>query len=271
MPELPEVETTRRGLEPELVGRKFTHMVVRNPALRWRIARRTPQAVAGQRVLALRRRAKYLLIDCAQGHLILHLGMSGSLRILDEDVPAGKHDHVDLLLDSGKLLRFTDPRRFGSLHWSEAPPESHPLLTNLGVEPLSADFSTRWLYAATRGRRAAIKAFLMDARQIAGIGNIYANEALFRAQVNPRRAAGRLSLAATQRLVKAIKHVLRLALKLGGSSIRDFVGSNGVPGYFQLQYRVYDRAGKPCVGCGTPVRGLRLGQRSTFYCPSCQR
>lgn len=271
MPELPEVETTRRGLEPVVVGTEIRDIVVRNPHLRWPVPRGLSRHVRGQRIRAITRRAKYLLIDCGAGHLMLHLGMSGSLRVLDQRTAPQKHDHVDLVLANGKMVRFTDPRRFGSLHWVAAQPERHPLLAGLGIEPLSDEFDADWLRAATRGRSCSIKQFLMNAREVVGIGNIYASEALFLAGIDPRMQAQRLSLARAARLVHGVRHTLQRALAAGGSSLRNYRHSDGELGQFQLRCHVYGRAGEACHDCGTPIRALRQGQRSTFFCPRCQR
>jgi formamidopyrimidine-DNA glycosylase len=268
MPELPEVEVTRRGIA-HLVGRKITAVAVREPRLRWRV----PEAVstlAGRTVRAISRRGKYLLIDCGNGHLILHLGMSGSLRfVLPETVPQ-KHDHIDLAFE-GTVLRLRDPRRFGALLWTDRAPESHPLIVHLGVEPLSRSFDARRLYALARRRRTAIKQLIMDGRSVVGVGNIYASEALFLAGIRPRTAAHRLTLEQCARLAEAIKRTLRAAIRAGGSSLRDFVGSDGELGSFQARYFVYDRTDLPCRRCRTPIRRIVQGQRASFYCPSCQK
>ncbi len=269
MPELPEVEVTRRGIAPLVTGRRITGIAVREPRLRWRVPAAL-SSLAGRTVRAVRRRAKYLLIDCDGGHLIVHLGMSGSLRVLARGTPPGKHDHFDLLLGD-RLLRLRDPRRFGAVLWTVKPVEAHRLIRHLGIEPLTRALDAARLHALTRARRTAIKQFLMDARRIVGIGNIYANEALFRAGIHPRTRAGRLSLARCERLAAAIQDTLREAIRAGGSSLRDFVGSDGKPGYFQQRYRVYDRAGEACRRCGTPIRRIVQAQRASFYCPLCQR
>lgn len=269
MPELPEVEVTRRGLARALAGRRVSAVTVREPRLRWRV----PDAVrglAGRELRAVRRRAKYLLFDCGDGQLIVHLGMSGSLRVLPAGSAAGKHDHVDVEFGDC-LLRLRDPRRFGAVLWSPASAAPHPLLAQLGVEPLSRAFDGRRLHAMTRGHRVAIKAFLMDSRRIVGVGNIYASESLFRARIDPRTPARRLSPARCARLARAVKATLRAAIRAGGSSLRDFVASDGGYGCFQLRTLVYDREGRPCRRCGAPVRRVVLGQRSTFYCAGCQR
>jgi formamidopyrimidine-DNA glycosylase len=269
MPELPEVEVTRLGLEPRLAGRRISGVVVREPRLRWPVSRAVMQ-LTGRKVESIRRRGKYLLVDCGDGHLILHLGMSGSLRVVPPDTPAQKHDHFDLVLGD-RALRLRDPRRFGAVLWCPGEPSAHPLLAHLGVEPLSREFDPRRLHALTRGARVAIKLFLMDARRIVGVGNIYANEALFRAGISPRMRAGKLSLEKAKKLVPAIKKTLLAAIKAGGSSLRDFVGADGNAGYFQQRYWVYDREGKPCRRCGTTIKRFVQGARSTFCCPTCQK
>ncbi len=270
MPELPEVETTLRGLAPHLVGQCVSDVVIRHPQLRWPIPMNLPKLLRGQTIHSISRRAKYLLIVCDSGTLILHLGMSGSLRILPAKTAPGKHDHFDLLLASGHLMRLRDPRRFGAVLWHEGDPAQHPLLAHLGVEPLEKEFDAAYLHCATRKRRAAIKLVIMDSHVVVGVGNIYANEALFRADIRPQLAANRLSLARCVRLAQAICEILGEAIRLGGSSLRDYVGSNGSPGYFQQHYWVYGRAGEPCRACGTPIKQIRQGQRSSFYCPYCQ-
>jgi len=270
MPELPEVEITKRGIEPFLARKTITHVAVREHGLRWPITRNLASILRGERIKAVRRRAKYLLLECGRGTLILHLGMSGSLRIVRAGEPAGPHDHFDLGVGD-RWVRLRDPRRFGAVLWHPGDPAEHPLLANLGVEPLSDAFTARRLHAALRGRRTAIKQALMDHRLVVGIGNIYANESLFRAGVSPRTAGGRLSLARCERLVAAIRSTLADALAAGGSTLRDFVHSDGASGWFQQQYFVYDRAGAACRVCGTSVRRIVQGQRATFYCRACQR
>ena len=269
MPELPEVEVTRRGIAPQVAGRRISAVAVREPRLRWRV----PEAVrglAGRTVRSVGRRAKYLLLDCGDGHLIVHLGMSGSLRVLPLDATPGKHDHFDLVLGD-RMLRLRDPRRFGAVLWTTAGLDTHPLLRHLGVEPLSRALDGRRLHALTRARPTAIKLFIMDSRRVVGVGNIYASESLYRAGIDPRTPAQRLTPERCARLARAIKDTLRAAIRAGGSSLRDFVGSDGAYGCFQQRYRVYDRAGEACRGCGTPVRRVVQGQRSTYFCPSCQR
>jgi formamidopyrimidine-DNA glycosylase len=268
MPELPEVEVTRRGLAPHMAGRMITGVKVRDSRLRWPVPREV-RGLAGRTVGSITRRGKYLLVDCGDGHLILHLGMSGSLRLVPPGTPAGKHDHVDLVLGD-RILRLRDPRRFGAVLWTSAPLERHPLLAHLGVEPLSRAFNPARLHALTRAHRTAVKQFLMDARRVVGVGNIYASESLHRAGINPRTPANRISMDQCRKLASAIKHTLRAAIRAGGSSLRDFVAVNGESGYFQNRYRVYGREGKACRRCRTPVRCIVQGQRSTFYCPRCQ-
>lgn len=270
MPELPEVETTLRGLERPLAGRTVVRAAVRNRALRWPVPENLDALLAGRSVRSLSRRAKYLLIHFDHGCLILHLGMSGRLCHLAQDEPPGKHDHVDLVLDNGAVVRLRDPRRFGAVLWTENP-ERHPLLSALGVEPLGNAFDATWLFDHTRNRSAPIKNVIMDAHLVVGVGNIYASESLFRARIHPKTPAGKLSKARCQRLVEEIKATLADAIRAGGSSLRDFFGADGNPGYFQQSYFVYGRTGEPCRVCGTPIRTLRQGQRSTFYCPDCQR
>lgn len=271
LPELPEVETTRRGIAPAVEGRRIAALVVREPRLRWPVPPTLAAEVAGQSVSGVRRRAKYLVIDLERGSLILHLGMSGSLRVLPTDTPLIDHDHIDILLDSGLLLRFNDPRRFGSLLWTDADPFAHPLLRRLAPEPLEPAFDGDYLHRNSRGRRVAIKQLLMNSHVVVGVGNIYASEALFRARIHPRRVAGRLSRIRLGRLSRAIKSVLTTAIRVGGTTLRDYVGADGRPGYFRQKLYVYERVGKPCRVCRTPIRQITQGQRSTYFCPHCQR
>jgi formamidopyrimidine-DNA glycosylase len=270
VPELPEVEITRRGIEPFVLGKTVTGVTVRNPRLRWRVPRDLARKLVGQNVKRVRRRGKYLLIDYERGSLILHLGMSGSLRVVDPRTPARAHDHFDLVFGD-TALRLRDPRRFGAVLWNEGDAERHPLLARLGVEPLEEKFSADFLHRATRGRNTAIKLLLMNAGVVVGVGNIYANESLFRAGIRPRTPARRLSRKRCAKLAAAVRDTLVAALAAGGSSLRDFVHSDGASGYFQQQYHVYDRTGLPCRVCGSTIRGVRQGQRSSFYCPSCQK
>ncbi len=270
MPELPEVETTRRGIAPHLEGRRIVDVVIRQPRLRWPIPKAITTQLPGQRIDRVERRAKYLLVHTDAGTAIMHLGMSGSLRVLKKDAPVGKHDHFDWRLDSGKILRFTDPRRFGSLLW-QGHSETHAVLAGLGPEPLNAEFDGNYLWKKSRGRSAAVKIFLMDQRVVVGVGNIYASEALFGAKIHPKRAAGAVSRARYARLAEEVKRVLAYAITRGGTTLRDFLDPDGVPGYFEQELFVYGRAGQPCKVCGTPIRSVTLGQRNTFFCPHCQR
>ena len=270
MPELPEVETTLRGIAPHLTGRRIAELVVRNPSLRWPVPETVSQA-RGQRVLACRRRAKYLLVDLESGGLLMHLGMSGSLRVCDAADAPRKHDHFDLIMDSGRCIRFNDPRRFGALLWWDADPDHHELLRTLGPEPLSAGFDGGHLWRLSRGRRGAVKNFIMDGRVVVGVGNIYASEALYMAGIHPARAAGRVSAARYDTLAAAIRDVLERAIRHGGTTLRDFVNSQGNPGYFARELLVYEREGRPCFQCGATIRRRVIGQRSSYYCPRCQR
>ncbi len=271
MPELPEVETTRRGIAPLLCGERIRRLIVRQPRLRWPVPPQLSRRLKHARIEAITRRGKFLLIDTGNGTLIVHLGMSGSLCVIRDNLPAGPHDHIDLLMANGALLRFRDPRRFGAWLWTDGPPETHPLLSRLSPEPLSDKFSTEYLHRVSRGRKLAIKSLLMDSHSVAGIGNIYANEALFLAGIHPARAAGRISRQRYATLVAALKAVLREAIRQGGTTLRDFTSAQGRPGYFQQSLKVYAQQGNPCPSCATPIRATRTGQRATFYCPRCQR
>jgi len=271
MPELPEVETTRRGIAPHVEGLQVQVVRIRHRGLRWPIPQGLEERVAGQTVLSVGRRAKYLLLQLGSGTLLIHLGMSGSLRLVDPLLPPGRHDHVDLVFESGVALRFSDARRFGAVLWIEGDPAQHKLLAELGPEPLSELVSGEYLFARSRGRRQAVKTFLMDNRILVGVGNIYANEALFDAGIDPRRAAGVISLVRYERLADCVKVVLARAIAQGGTTLRDFVGGDGKPGYFQQQLQVYGREGQPCVRCATPLLRVVLGQRASVYCPRCQR
>jgi formamidopyrimidine-DNA glycosylase len=269
MPELPEVETTRRGIEPHVKDRTVVGVRVREYRLRWPVSENLAQSLTGQRITSVRRRAKYLFLDSSRGSVMIHLGMSGSLRILARGAPPGKHDHVDIILDSDRLVRYRDPRRFGSLFWIEKG-AGHPLLEALGPEPLEEDFSGEYLYRVSRGRRVAVKSLLMTNRVVVGIGNIYANEALFAAGIRPDRSAGRISRQRYEKLAAAVKAVLLGAIEAGGTTLRDFVREDGTPGYFRLALDVYGRGHEPCPGCGRALREIRVGQRSTVFCPDCQ-
>jgi formamidopyrimidine-DNA glycosylase len=275
MPELPEVETTRRGIAPYLEGRRIAAVTLRRADLRWPIPPEVSALLPGQRIDAVERRAKYLLLHTRVGSALLHLGMSGMLRVLPPEAPLGPHDHVDIALAGevqrpARVLRFTDPRRFGCLLW-QPPGTLHPLLATLGPEPLTDAFDGDLLWHLARGRRAAVKLFLMDNAVVVGVGNIYASEALFAAGIDPRRAAGRVSRERYAWLASAVKRILAHAIERGGTTLRDFLNPDGAPGYFFRELNVYGRAGEPCKTCGTAIRQVTLGQRSSFWCPRCQR
>lgn len=270
MPELPEVETTRRGIAPHVEGRRVTRLIVRDRRLRWPIPEDLGIQIEDQTFTSVRRRAKYLLMDIGGGTLISHLGMSGNLRLVPVDTPVLKHEHVDIELESGMALRYTDPRRFGAMLWS-TDPLNHPLLANLGPEPLSGDFDGERLFRLSRKRSMAVKPFIMDNAVVVGVGNIYASEALFAAGIDPRREAGRISRARYDQLAKEIRRVLAYAIERGGTTLRDFIGGDGQPGYFQQELFVYGRGGQLCKACGTTLSEVRLGQRSSVFCRRCQR
>ncbi|NWG39260.1 MAG: bifunctional DNA-formamidopyrimidine glycosylase/DNA-(apurinic or apyrimidinic site) lyase [Hydrogenophilaceae bacterium] len=270
MPELPEVETTRRGLLPKLTGRTLRQVIVRNARLRWPVPKDINAQLAGCKLRAISRRGKYLVFDFGGIFQLVHLGMSGSLRFVGQNEPVSVHDHVDWVFAGKIILRLRDPRRFGAVLLTDDP-ASHPLLAHLGPEPLDSAFTGTLLYAASRGRKTAIKNLIMDSRVVVGVGNIYASESLFRAGIRPGRAAGRLSRVECDRLAAAIKTTLQNAVNAGGSSLRDYVSTDGELGYFQLHTQVYDRAGLPCKVCGSSIRKQVNGQRSSFYCPKCQK
>ncbi len=271
MPELPEVETTRRGIEPHVSGQIVAGVEVRQPRLRWRVPRGLSTKLKDARVLGVGRRGKYLLLATSAGTLIVHLGMSGSLRMVSGRVPPESHDHLDVRLGNGLKLRLRDPRRFGAVLWTASDPLKHPLLADLGPEPLSDAFDGSWLHQHARGRRAAVKTLIMNGRIVVGIGNIYASEALFLAGIHPGRSAGRISPQRYQTLAEAVKQVLNEALEQGGTTLRDFVNGSGEPGYFAQSLRVYGRDGQPCLKCRTPIKSRVLGQRASYYCPRCQK
>lgn len=271
MPELPEVETTRRGIAPHLEGETIKQLIVRQPQLRWPVPQELPRKLKRQVIERVERRGKYLLFRTGKGTAIGHLGMSGSMRVLLAPEPPLFHDHVDWELSNGKVLRYTDPRRFGALLWTEDDPQAHPLIASLGPEPLSESFDADYLYHLSRGRKASVKQFLMDAHVVVGVGNIYANESLFRAGIHPKRAAGRVGRDRYERLVSEVKQVLGDAIEVGGTTLRDFTGGDGKPGYFVQSLNVYGRGGQPCRQCTTPLLESRLGQRQTVYCKICQR
>jgi len=269
MPELPEVETTRRGISPHIQGRKIRQVIIRFAQLRWPIPENLPQLLEGKIIESVERRAKYLLINVGGGAAIIHLGMSGHLRVIEASLSPAKHDHVDIVLDDGMALRLTDPRRFGALLW-QAEGEQHSLLAKLGPEPLGDDFDGELLFRLSRKRSLAIKNFLMDNHIVVGVGNIYANEALFKAGIRPTRPAGKVSKAQYVKLAEAVKEILAKAIESGGTTLRDFVGGDGKPGYFSQKLMVYGRGGEPCLLCHAPLKEVRLGQRTSVYCPSCQ-
>ena len=270
MPELPEVETTRRGVEPHVLDRQIVRVDVRERRLRRPVPDALRDELPGSRFTSVGRRAKYLLFQCKRGVLLVHLGMSGSLRLIPANELPGKHAHVDIVFDSGTALRFTDPRKFGSMLWQPVDSGEHPLLQDLGPEPLGNEFGGALLYRKSRGRKTAVKNLIMDSRVVVGLGNIYASEALFLAGIHPARHCGRISEGRYDKLSEAIRTVLGKAICAGGTSLRDFTGGDGKPGYFEFQLNVYGRVGKNCIKCSTDLRGIRLGQRSTVYCPNCQ-
>lgn len=270
MPELPEVETTRRGIAQHVMDKIIGRVIVRQTRLRWPVPEKLEQSLSGQRFTVVARRAKYLLMETGRGTLIIHLGMSGSLRIVAPDLAPEKHDHIDICFIDGMVLRFNDPRKFGAVLWTSAPPETYPLLANLGPEPLSDTFTGAYLYEHARGRSLTVKSFIMDGRTVVGVGNIYANEALFIAGIHPARPAGRISLKRYQCLADSIKSVLESAIEQGGTTLRNFVNEQGRPGYFKQSLYVYGRAEMPCQHCATPIRLVKIGQRSSFFCRHCQ-
>ncbi len=270
MPELPEVETTLRGIKPHLHKQSIAHVTVRESRLRWPVPENVKKA-EGRQLVDLRRRGKYLLLELENGGLILHLGMSGSLRILTQPQAPGKHDHIDIELQNGTCLRFNDPRRFGAFLWVDGLPDTHPLLSKLGPEPLSTNFTADYLYRHSRGRQVAIKNFIMNGHIVVGVGNIYASESLYVAGIHPQRAAGRISLQRYQGLVVTIIDVLNRSIEQGGTTLRDFVNSEGMAGYFAQELLVYDRAGSDCFQCGAAILHKVIGQRASYYCAACQR
>ena len=270
MPELPEVETTLRGIAPHVVGQKVTEIVIRQPRLRWPIPPELAELVSGRRLVNAVRRGKYLLLDFGNGHALIHLGMSGSLRIVNTDEPPSFHDHFDLVFGK-RALRYCDPRRFGCLLWVDGEPQLHKLLADLGPEPLTDGFTADYLYERTRKRSQAIKQFIMDSKIVVGVGNIYANESLFMAGIKPIRKAGSLTRKNCEDLVRDIKFVLQRSIDQGGTTLRDFVGGDGKPGYFKQQLLVYGRGGEPCTLCKKPLKEVRMSDRTTVYCVACQK
>ncbi len=271
MPELPEVETSRRGIEPHILNRTVTDVIVRQKNLRWPIPATLKSQLVNQKIRQVERRGKYILLYTDAGTVILHLGMSGSLRILKQSVPPEKHDHFDIFFSNNKLLRLRDPRRFGAVLWTKKDPLKHKLLCDLGPEPLSNDFTAEYLFAISRKRSVAIKTLLMNSHIVVGVGNIYANESLFSAGINPKRAASKISLNRYQQLVNSVKSILQLSIEQGGTTLRDFTQEDGKPGYFQQTLAVYGRTSEPCPVCGKPIKKISQAQRSTFYCSHCQK
>ena len=270
MPELPEVETTRRGIAPHIENKRVSTVTIRQHSLRWPIPAELPDTLRRRQLMAVTRRGKYLLFRFSHGHLIIHLGMSGSLRIAETGEAPRKHDHVDIGFSGNINLRFHDPRRFGAILWTSDSPDTHKLLSHLGPEPLSTDFNSEYLFKASRKRSKDIKNFIMDSKIVVGVGNIYANEALFDAGIRPTKAAGKVTQKQYQQLVTAIKKVLARSIKQGGTTLRDFIGGDGKPGYFAQQLNVYGRENMPCKVCSTPLKMIRQAQRATVYCPQCQ-
>lgn len=271
MPELPEVETTRRGIEPHLNRQTIKAIVIRQRALRWPVPKQLEQKARNQKIQSVDRRGKYLLLRLETGTVIIHLGMSGSLRICTAATPVEKHDHVDFIFGNNKVLRLRDPRKFGAVLWTAGNPEKHKLLSSLGPEPLDDSFDGDYLFEHSRKRSASIKSLIMNSHIVVGVGNIYACESLFLAAINPKRKSGSLSLARCKKLAAAIKQVLAESITQGGTTLRDFIRENGKPGYFSQQLFVYGKAGEPCAKCGKPVKQIRQQQRSTFYCTHCQK
>ena len=270
MPELPEVETSRRGIEPHLLNKTITQVNIRQHKLRWPIPDNLPELATGKKIRGVFRRAKYIYLALDNGNIIIHLGMSGSLRLITATEPPGKHDHVDIVFGQS-ALRLTDPRRFGSLHWTRRSALQHRLINPLGLEPLSDEFNGDYLYLQSRRRKVAVKQFIMNSHIVVGIGNIYASEALYMAGIYPKRAAGKVSRKKYRLLAEVIKEVLHDAIEQGGTTLQDFVNGEGKPGYFSQYLNVYGKTGEPCISCRVPIREIRQGQRSTFYCPKCQK
>ncbi len=271
MPELPEVETIKRGIATSLEGQTIKSVLVRKKQLRWPIPDILSSILPKQSIISIRRRGKYLLCECTKGHILIHLGMSGNLQVLPPETELKKHDHVDIVFTNGLCLRYNDPRRFGCILWTEAPILEHKLLTKLGPEPLEEEFTGKYLYDRAKNRRVLIKNFIMDSNVVVGVGNIYANEALFFARIHPERVVSKISLVEYKRLAKIIKLVLQVAIKKGGTTLRNFTDSSGKPGYFKQELKVYGKTGEICSQCGTIIHSKKIGQRATYYCPICQR
>ena len=271
MPELPEVETTKNGIAPHCANKKVRQLIIRNPNLRWPVDPIIPDKIQDKKILSITRRGKYLLFHFENGTLLWHLGMSGSLRVVKESATPNKHDHIDLIINSRRVVRYCDPRRFGALVWTEANPETHKLIEHLGPEPLTDDFSGEYLYSQSRKRKQAVKGWLMDSKVVVGVGNIYANESLFLAGIHPLKAAGKLTRPQAEKLCTVVKQVLGKAIEQGGTTLRDFVGGDGQPGYFKQQLFVYDRGGLPCKTCNKILLEKQINQRTTVYCTHCQK
>ncbi len=270
MPELPEVETSKRGIQPHIIKRKVSSVVVRQKKLRWPVPDSLARELPGKIINLVSRRGKYLLLHTDAGTVLIHLGMSGNLRIVKSSMPAGKHDHVDIVMDNSKVLRFHDPRKFGCVLWFKGLPEEHPLLSKLGPEPLSDEFTADYLWKLSRQRKVPVKTFIMNGHIVVGVGNIYANEALFSAGIQPQRKAGSISRKKYAQLHAEIRKILQEAIDMGGTTLKDFLGGDGKPGYFKQSLQVYGRAGEPCVYCKKPLTEIRLSQRSTVFCSKCQ-
>lgn len=270
MPELPEVETTMRGIEPHICGQIIAELVVRNRQLRWPVPKNLEKIIRGQTINRLERRGKYIIFQCNTGCMLLHLGMSGRVRMLEKPRPPEKHDHVDMVFSNGKTLRFTDPRRFGAVLFSDKNIAEHPLLSHLGPEPLTPEFNGEYLMARAKSRKLAVKSFIMDSKIVVGVGNIYAAEALFMAGIHPEFPAGKITRVKYDELVAAIKSILQSAIKKGGTTLKDFSQSDGKPGYFSIELQVYGKQKQPCPRCKTTLELLKIGQRSTVFCPVCQ-
>jgi formamidopyrimidine-DNA glycosylase len=271
MPELPEVETTLRGITPHLMQQTITNVVVRHYGFRWPIMPDIQEKLLNDHIEGLSRRGKYLILRLTRGTLIIHLGMSGHLTILEKNLPPQKHDHVDITLSNQKILRFTDPRRFGAFLWTPDSPDAHVLLNHLGPEPLEKSFSAKYLYQRAQGKKMPVKTFIMDQKVVVGVGNIYANEALFLSGIHPNAPAGSITFSRYQNLVKNIKMILRSAIEKGGTTLKDFLASDGKPGYFSQSLHVYGRENKPCTQCGTNLLAIQIAKRNTVFCPQCQR
>lgn len=271
MPELPEVETTRRGIIPHVVDQTISKIVIRAPKLRWPIPTSIASHLPGKTIRSIDRRAKYLLVNFDTGTMLVHLGMSGRLQTLSESTPAQKHDHVDIEFTNGSCLRYTDPRRFGSILWTTKPALEHKLLVDLGPEPFDAEFNAKYIALRAKNKKVAVKNFIMDSKIVVGAGNIYANEALFAAKIDPRTPAQKVDLEQYTLLVKHIKRILKLAIEKGGTTLKDFLDSDGNPGYFSQKLQVYGRTNQPCLRCDGTVQAQMIGQRNTFFCTGCQK